>query len=677
MNRLAVTNLFGIQGLNIAWYGIIIASGLLLGIWLGNARARKRGWSSDLLLDFILLAVPLAVIGASTYYVAFEWDYFAAYPERIIAINQGGLAIYGAVIGGFLAAFFFSRAAKFPFLKLIDLLIPSLILGQAIGRWGNLINQEAYGALITNPGLQFFPLAVYIEAIGEWHQATFFYESVCNAILFVVTLLLGRKNAKDGTLLAVDCDAIVDSGAYSAYPFSACLEAAQVASILPGPYKMAGYRCHTRSIASNKPPILPYRGVARAGTCFAIEIIMGALAHELGMEPSEMRRRNLATPEEMPFVNITNKIFDSGDYPECLRRAEALIDLPAIRARQQKPEKDGRRIGVGFAIFCEQAAHGTSVYSGWGIPMVPGLEQATARLTPDGGLELRVGVQSHGQSLETTLAQIANQMIGIAPSAVKVVHGDTALTPYSTGTWGSRCIVMAGGAVASACEILGTRIRTIAAHLLQTSPDMITLADGFARGPAGQVSLKQIGEVWYLRPQDLPANVNPGGLEVTQGYRTVRDTGTFSYACHAALVAVDINLGDVEILDYRIVEDGGVLINPMVVDGQVCGGTAQGIGTALYEEMAFDANGQPLASTLADYHLPGAAEIPALVIDHMETPSPISFFGQKGIGESGAIGPPAAIANAVNDAIRPLGAEIGELPITPERLLSVLAKAAR
>ncbi|MEA4915845.1 MAG: prolipoprotein diacylglyceryl transferase [Christensenella sp.] len=202
MNRLAIANLFGIQGLNIAWYGIIIASGLLLGIWLGNARARKRGWSSDLLLDFILLAVPLAVIGARTYYVAFEWEYFAANPAKIIAINEGGLAIYGAVIGGFLAAFIFSRAAKFPFLKLLDLVIPSLILGQAIGRWGNFINQEAFGALVTNPQLQFFPLAVYIQSLGEWHQATFFYESFCNSILLVVTLLTARKGVKDGTLLA-------------------------------------------------------------------------------------------------------------------------------------------------------------------------------------------------------------------------------------------------------------------------------------------------------------------------------------------------------------------------------------------------------------------------------------------------------------------------------------------
>ena len=202
MDRFAVVNLFGIQGLNIAWYGVIIASGLLLGIVLGTLRARRRGWSSDLLLDFILLAVPLAIIGARAYYVAFEWEYFSANPGQIIAINHGGLAIYGAVIGGFLAAFIFSRAAKFPFLKLIDLVIPSLILGQAIGRWGNFVNQEAFGALVTNPNLQFFPLAVYIESLGEWHQATFFYESFCNMILLVVTLLLGRKGVKDGTLLA-------------------------------------------------------------------------------------------------------------------------------------------------------------------------------------------------------------------------------------------------------------------------------------------------------------------------------------------------------------------------------------------------------------------------------------------------------------------------------------------
>jgi len=479
----------------------------------------------------------------------------------------------------------------------------------------------------------------------------------------------------DGRLLAVDCDAIVDSGAYSAYPFSACLEAAQVASILPGPYRLDGYRCRTWSVATNKPAILPYRGVARTGVCFAMEAIMDDLATALEMEPTEFRRRNLVTADQMPFVNITKKIFDSGDYVGCLNRAETAIDLPDFRARQAAGDPTGRHLGIGFAIFCEQGAHGTSVYSGWGIPMVPGFEQATARLTPDGGLELRVGVHSHGQSLETTLAQIAHEVLGISPDKVKLVHGDTALTPYSTGTWGSRCIVMAGGAVATACEALSARIVAIAAALLQAGPGDITLAEDQANCTTGAVSLRDVAGTWYHKPQNLPDTVDPGGLEVTVGYRTERDTGTFSYACHAVVVAVDPDLGDVEILDYCIVEDGGVLINPMVVDGQVWGGAAQGIGTALYEEMAFDEGGQPLASTLADYLLPGAAEIPTIRIDHMETPSPISRFGQKGIGESGAIGPPAAIVNAINDALRPHGARLDRVPVTPERVLEALAAA--
>jgi carbon-monoxide dehydrogenase large subunit len=231
--------------------------------------------------------------------------------------------------------------------------------------------------------------------------------------------------------------------------------------------------------------------------------------------------------------------------------------------------------------------------------------------------------------------------------------------------------------VAAACDILAGRIRKIAGHLLQADPDSVVLADGMARAAAGEISIREIGAIWYRRPQDLPADVDPAGLEVTQGYKTQCDTGTFSYACHAAVVAVDPEVGSVEILDYKIVEDGGVLINPMVVDGQIYGGAAQGIGTALYEEMRYDESGQPMAATFADYHLPGACEVPAFSVEHMEFPSPISRFGQKGIGEGGAIGPPAAIANAVNDALASLGVEVDTLPITPGRLLAKFAQAQK
>ena len=479
-----------------------------------------------------------------------------------------------------------------------------------------------------------------------------------------------------GKILALDCEATVDSGAYSSYPFSACLEGAQVSSILPGPYKMDRYRCRTWSVATNKAPILPYRGVARTGVCFAMELMVDAVARELKMEPHELRLANLVRPDEMPYTNITRKHFDSGDYPEAVRRAARMIDVEGIRKEQKGNASGTRRIGVGFSIFCEQAAHGTSVYYGWGIPMVPGHEQCSARLSPDGVLELRIGAHSHGQGMETTMAQVANTVLGVDPENVRLVHGDTATTPYSTGTWGSRSMVMSGGAVASACEVIGERVKAIAAKLLEVAVADLVLADGKVKvaGTDRQLSLAEVAHVWYRKPQLLPADVDPAGLEATAGYKAKVDTGTFSYACHATKVAVDTETGAVEILDYVIVEDGGVLVNPMIVDGQVFGGTAQGVGTALYEEMPFNEQGQPLATTLADYLLPSATEVPSIRIDHMESPSPYTRFGQKGIGEGGAIAPPAAIANAVNDALAPLGVEIVESPLSPRRIVEALMK---
>jgi carbon-monoxide dehydrogenase large subunit len=237
-------------------------------------------------------------------------------------------------------------------------------------------------------------------------------------------------------------------------------------------------------------------------------------------------------------------------------------------------------------------------------------------------------------------------------------------------------MVMAGGAVATACRELAARLAPIGAHLLQVPASEVVVAAGAVSAGARRVSLAEVARTWYRRPQDLPEGVAGGGLEVTAGYKAGRDSGTFSYAAHAVVVAVDTETGEVKILDYAICEDGGTLVNPMIVDGQIYGGVAQGIGTALYEAMGFDENGQPRAATLADYILPGASEVPVLRIAHMATPSPYTMFGQKGIGEGGAIGPPAAIANAVNDALRPLGVEINELPITPRVVLAALLTQA-
>jgi len=476
-----------------------------------------------------------------------------------------------------------------------------------------------------------------------------------------------------GRLLAFDAKAAVDSGAYSAYPFTSAIESSQVSAILPGPYDIPVYRCRSAAVVTNKCPQLPYRGVARPNVCYAMELMIDAIARQIGKEPYEVRFANLVRPEQMPFDNITDKHFDSGDYPELLRRAVEAIDVASVRARQSQAEPDGRLIGVGISVFSEQTAHGTTA-DGKRRALY---EQVFARIAPDGGVEVRAGIQSIGQGLETTLAQIASECLGVDANQVQVRLGDTELSPYSSGAWGSRGIVWAGGATARACKELAARVSVIGAALLQADVATVEIRDGGVHGPSGSIALSDIARAFYLAPADLPGDIDSHGLEVTGGYAPGRLTGVHTGSAHAAVVAVDPETGGVEILDYVVVEDAGVLINPLIVDGQIHGGTAQGIGAALFEEMPFNAQGQPLASTLADYLLPGCPEVPDIRVFHMETPSPYTEFGQKGVGEGGAIGPGAAIANAVNDALHPLGVELCELPMTPRRILAAIAEARR
>jgi aerobic carbon-monoxide dehydrogenase large subunit len=474
---------------------------------------------------------------------------------------------------------------------------------------------------------------------------------------------------QQGKILAINAKAAVDNGAYSASPFTAAIEPGQVSAILPGPYDISVYRCSAVAVATNKPPQLPYRGVARPGCCYAMELVIDAIARQIGREPHEIRAINLVRPDQMPYDNVTDKHFDSGDYPQLLRMAVDAIDLNAVRRRQKRGEADGRLIGVGMSIFSEQTGH---VMTADGQQQVL-YEQTFARITPDGRLEIRAGIHSMGQGLETTLAQIGSECLGIDFKDIQVKLGDTELSPYSSGAWGSRGAIWAGGATARACRELAGRVARIGAAMMQTDVGSVTVRDNGVFGPTSNVSLKSIAHAYYKSPTELPtADIDPHGLEVTGGFAPTCLTGLHSGAAHAAVVAVDPETGAVEILDYVIAEDAGTLINPMIVEGQIYGGAAQGIGSALLEEMPFDKQGQPLASTLADYLLPGSADVPNIRILHMETPSPHSEFGIKGVGEGGAIGPAAAIANAVNDALTPLGVEILEIPITPRRVLDAI-----
>lgn len=478
----------------------------------------------------------------------------------------------------------------------------------------------------------------------------------------------------EGRLLALEGDVYIDAGAYSLWPTGAFAEASMAVRNLTGPYRIPHIRFRNFTVATNKSPMGPYRGVARPGACFAMERMLDEMAHELGMEPVEMRRRNLVTSAEMPFITAGGMRLDTGDYPKALETAAAMLDLPALRARQARGEADGRRIGVGFGVYTEQSGHGLKEWARRGARVMPSYESCTVRMLPDGSVQLLVGIQSHGQGLETTLAQIAAHELKMDPSRIVVRHGDTNVSPFGFGTFASRSTVFAGGAVARTCRILAEKLKRIGAHLLQTDAAQTRLEDGHVHGPSGAVPYAEIGRAAHVRQEMMPIGVDPT-LDATATYEPEDSAGTFSYSAHGVVVSVDPLTGATEILDYVVAEDCGTMINPMIVDGQVMGGVIQGIGTAMLEEIPFDESGQPLATTFADYHMPCASEMPKIRIAHLVTPSQITEFGVKGMGEGGAIAPPAAIANAVSDAFRTERIFIDQTPVTPRRIVAALDAA--
>jgi carbon-monoxide dehydrogenase large subunit len=477
-----------------------------------------------------------------------------------------------------------------------------------------------------------------------------------------------------GRILGVDAEIVVDAGAYGLWPQGPYHEAGMVARALPGPYTIPNYRAKHYTVATNKTPLGPYRGVGRPGACFAIERMIDEVARAVCREPNEVRARNLVAAHAMPYVTIGGMRLDGGDYPAAVRLCEELLDLPAIRARQRNGEPDGRLIGVGFAAFAEQTAHGAAEFAARGASIIPGFESCTARILTDGSVVLSVGIQSHGQGLETALSQVAAEELGIDPARISVRHGDTETSAFGFGTFASRSMVMSGGAVARASRMLRDKLCRIGAHLLQCEVTAVKCAGGVVAGPQGSVTIAEIAKVAHLRMDGLPPGVDPL-LDATATYEPAISTGVYSYATHGAVVAVDPETGFVELIDYAVAEDCGTMVNPMLVDGQIRGGVVQGIGTALYEEIPYDEAGQPLAGTLADYRLPGAAELPAIRVGHLSTPTPHTEYGIKGMGEGGAVAPPAAIANALRDALAGIGAELNETPITPRRVVAAIDKA--
>jgi carbon-monoxide dehydrogenase large subunit len=476
---------------------------------------------------------------------------------------------------------------------------------------------------------------------------------------------------RDARLVALSADVIANVGAYSCFPTTCAVEPLMAMAELPGPYDVRAYRCTARGVLTHTCPMGPYRGVSRPVITLAIERLMDRAALELGMEPSEIRRRNLV--DRFPYVSATGLTFDEASYRQTMEIAVAAIDLAAFRARQQQARARGRFLGIGLSTFSERTGYGTPAFAARGMEITPGYETVEIAMDPSGYVEARIGASPHGQGLRTTLAQIIADEIGVTPQTIRIVHGDTDRTPYGFGTFASRSLVIAGGASLLAARKVRLKLIRIASHLLEAAPDDIVLEAGFAKvaGTDREIAIETLARAAYHQRHRFGGEIEPGIAESA----TYDPPGTFANACHVAIVEVDPETGHVRIERFVAAEDAGRIINPMIVDGQIHGGIAQGIGNALLEEVVYDRTGNVLTTTLADYLLPTVHEIPPIELFHLETMSEATLTRAKGVGEGGTIGAPAAVINAINDAIAPFGAEINDMPATPQRIRAALRAA--
>jgi carbon-monoxide dehydrogenase large subunit len=473
------------------------------------------------------------------------------------------------------------------------------------------------------------------------------------------------RNAK---LIALKADIISNVGAYSCYPTTCAVEPLMAMAEFPGPYDFRAYRCRARGVVTNTCTMAPYRGVSRPVITFVLERAMDKAAVAFELDPADIRRRNLI--DAFPYTSAAGLVFDEASYKQTLEMAVAAVDVPAFRERQQEARAQGRYLGIGFATFSERTGYGSPAFAARGMEITPGWETVMLTVDPSGHVEARIGSSPHGQGLRTALAQIIADEIGVAPQAIRVIHGDTDTTPYGWGTFASRSLVICGGATLIAARKVRAKLIRVASHLLEASPDDIALADGEAKvvGTDRVLSVAAIAREAYTQTHKFKGEIEPG-LTESGSYDP---SGTFSNACHVAIVEVDVETGHATVERYLVAEDAGRIINPMIADGQVHGGIAQGIGNALLEEIIYDDSGNILTSTLADYLPPTAHEIPPIELLHMETPSTASITKAKGLGEGGTIGAPAAVINAVNDALSPFGVEIDEMPATPQRIRAAL-----
>jgi carbon-monoxide dehydrogenase large subunit len=459
----------------------------------------------------------------------------------------------------------------------------------------------------------------------------------------------------EGKLLALDADVVCDTGAYGVFPHGHILEALGTPAMLPGPYKLSAYRYRSRSVATNKAPEGAYRGVGLPVSAFVHERLMDIIAGEVGIDPAEIRRRNLLRAEELPHTTLTNQRYDSGDYPAALEGALEKIGYAELDGWCADARAEGRLVGVGISSYVEYTAINSKIFQGRGMVGIPGCDGARVELSEDGTPQLWTTIPAIGQGTATTFAQLLAAELGLEPDEVEVRHSDTGVgNLHGTGAFASRSAVSGGGAIAAAAAELRGRLREDAAAALGVEQDGLVVAGGRVSAADGGASIACV---------DLVRRQPPDRYRVSGSFDPPHLA--YPYATHVCLVEVDAETGGLEILRYVIVEDCGKVINPLIVEGQIHGATAQGIGGTTLESLVYSEDGQLVTGSLMDYLLPTAADIPSFEIGHLEHAAPGSPGGVKGVGEGGTLAPPGALANAVSAA---LGEEFNSLPLAPEQL---------
>ena len=481
---------------------------------------------------------------------------------------------------------------------------------------------------------------------------------------------------KDGTITAFEIDDLTGIGPYSVYPRTSGIEANQVVSLVGGPYTCPNYRAQARVVFTNKNVMCQYRAVGHPIAVVVTEGLVELAAAKIGMDPLELRRRNLFADDAYPAQSAAGLKFEKLSHHETLAHLDAMMNYAGLRAEQAKLRKQGIYRGIGFASFIE-VTNPSAAFYGVGGARITSQDGATVKLDAQGNISIHSGVSEQGQGAEAVMAQCVASAFGVPIERVRVVMGDTDNTPYGGGTWASRAAGIGGEAAWQAGKALRENVLTVAGSMLQTTPQALDIRNGLVVDKATgneRLSLEELSRVVYFRPDTLPTGLQPE-LVATRHYVPKAWPFAFTNGIQASYLEIDVDTGFVKLLKHWCVEDCGTIINPQLVDEQIRGGIVQGIGGALYEQCLYDERGQMLNGSMADYLVPMAAEMPDIECGHVVSPTADSELGAKGAGEAGTAGAPASVMNAVNDALRPLGATpLTDMPFTPGKILRALGK---